>query len=80
MKQLRIISLNCRGQTKLTLPKQLQIQDLLIRYNIDILMCQETAIDNETFELCEFIKSNYTLIQNNAVNEYGTSCLVRICF
>ena len=55
MKQLRILSLNCRGQTKFTLPKQLSIQDLLSRYNTDILMCQETAIDNETFKLCEFI-------------------------
>ena len=80
MNSLKIVSLNCRGQTKMNLAKQLQIQDFLKVYNIDILMCQETSVDDDTFNLCDFIKSNFTIIINNSHNEYGTCCLIKNSF
>ena len=70
--------MNCHGQTKLEVPKQLYIQNYLLTNNIDVLMCQETRIDDQTFEQCNFIRSNYNIIKNNAANSYGTSVLVHV--
>lgn len=39
---LTIATINWKGQTKLTLPKQLYIQDFILTNKIDILLCQET--------------------------------------
>ena len=69
--------LNCRGQTGLSLSKQLQIENFLQINEIDILHLQETHIDNETFSECNFISSNYNIIQNNSSTKYGTSSIVR---
>ena len=78
MYSLTVASMNCHGQTKLEVPKQLHIQNFLLTNGIDILMCQETRIDDRTFEQCNFIRSNYNIIKNNAPNPYGTSVLVHV--
>ena len=72
---LTIASMNCHGQSKLEAPKQLYIQNFLLTNKIDVLLCQETKIDDNTFDHCNFIKSNYNIIKNNAQNPYGTSIL-----
>ena len=74
---LKIGALNCRGQTKLNLAKQLQIQFLLKMNNLDILLCQETYINDTSFKNCEYIMKFYNIISNNALNEYGTLCIVK---
>ena len=78
MYSLTVASMNCHGQTKLEVPKQLFIQNFLLTNKIDILMCQETRIEDQTFEQCNFIRSNYNIIKNNASNSYGTSVLVHV--
>ena len=78
MFSLTVASMNCHGQSKLEVPKQLYIQNYLLTNNIDVLMCQETRIDDQTFEQCNFIRSNYNIIKNNAANSYGTSVLVHV--
>ena len=72
--------LNCRGQTGFTVSKQLQIEIFLQSNNIDVLHLQETRIQDDTFSECHFIASNYSLIQNNSHNQYGTASLVRNSF
>ena len=64
--------MNCHGQTKMMLAKQLFIQNHLKINKIDILLCQETYVDNETFNNCEYILSNHNIVKNNAKNEYST--------
>merc|ERR1711895_371851 len=78
MYSLTVASMNCHGQSKLEVPKQLYIQNFLLTNRIDILMCQETKIDDRTFEQCNFIRSNYNIIKNNTPNPYGTSVLAHI--
>ena len=68
--------MNCHGQSKLEVPKQLYIQNYLLTNKVDILLCQETKIDDNTFNQCNFIKSNYNIIKNNSHNHFGTSILV----
>ena len=75
MHTLTIASMNCHGQSKLEVPKQLYIHNFLLTYKIDVLLCQETKIDANTFDQCNFIKSSYNIIKNNAHNPYGTSIL-----
>ena len=77
MKQLIISTINCQGQTKLSLSKQLQIEHFIKQNNIDILFCQETAVFEDTFKGCQFIETNYNFIHNNASNEYGTLIIVK---
>ena len=69
--------MNCQGQTKLKLPKQLFIQNHLKTNIIDVLLCQETQVDNNIFNNCEFILNNYNIIKNNAENEYETLILIK---
>ena len=72
--------MNCQGQTKLTLAKQLFIQNHLKNNRIDVLLCQETCVDNDTFNNCEFILNNYNIIRKNTENEYGTFILIKNTF
>ena len=51
--------------------KQVQIEQFLKIYNIDILMCQEINILEDSFENYNFINSSYNIISNNASNKYG---------
>ena len=72
--------MNCQGQTKFTLAKQLFIQNHLKHNIIGILLCQETRVDNDIFNNCEFILNNYNIIKNNAENEYGMLILIKNTF
>ena len=74
---LRVATLNCQGQSGITPTKALYINDMLKRSNIDILHLQETYINEETFEHCSLIESNYNVVKNNAINNYGTASLVK---
>ena len=74
---VNVAYLNCVGQTGMTLSKQLQIQDFLKHYNIDILHLQETFIEDDTFSTCSFISTNFIIIHNNSHNRYGTATLVK---
>ena len=60
--------------------KQKQIEDFLSRENIDILHLQEINVEEETFSQCNFILSNYHVVQNNAFNKYGTASIIRSNF
>ena len=80
MAGLSIATLNCRGQSKMTLAKMLQIQHTIRTNNLDLLFCQETHVEDNTLEHCEFIRSNFDLIKNNAGNEYGTAVFVKNTF
>ena len=71
-----VATLNLRGQTRMNLIKQLQIDDLIKTKNIAIIFLQESHITDETFEKCTHIKSNFQILKNNSENGYGTSVLV----
>ena len=60
--------INIHGQTGLTLAKQSQIEDFICRNRVDILHCQEINIDDDSFSQCNYIKSNFNILPNNAVN------------
>ena len=74
---LKLCFMNIRGQTKLTLIKQNQIEDFIKMYRIDILFMQEVEICNDTFSECSFISSSYNIVSNNSNNGYGTACLIK---
>ena len=42
----------------------------------DILHLQEAQILEDTFDSCDYITSNYSILSNNARNPYGTASLV----
>ena len=65
-KSLNIGYINLRAQTGFGLPKQIQVEQFLKSYKIDILHLQKAHIRVETFEMCDFITSNYEIIANNA--------------
>ena len=69
--------LNIRGQTGLNYSKQKQIEHFLMKYDIDILNCQEINIEEDSFKQSNFIDSNYNIIQNNALNKYGTAVIAK---
>ena len=50
--------LNIHGQTGLYTSKQKQIEDFLIKNQVDILNCQEINIEEESFNQCPYIISN----------------------
>ena len=74
---LIIFYLNTYGQTKLTLDKQLQIQDMVKHLRCDIVHLQETDFDENSFQNCNFIKNNYNFITNNSISKYGTASLIK---
>ena len=76
-KILTIGYLNIRGQSGLSVVKQIQIEAFAKSNNCDIIHLQEANIDPETFSTCDFIQSNYNLIENNSTNKYGTASLVK---
>ena len=76
MYSITIATMNCHGQSKLEIPKQLFIQNFLLTNKVDILLCQETKILENTFNQCSFINSNYSIIKNNSTHHFGTSILV----
>ena len=76
---LNIAYMNIQGQTGLDFSKQVQIEHFLKTYNIDILHCQEINVVSESFESCDFVLNNFTLISNNANNKYGTCSIISNC-
>ena len=66
--------MNIRGQSKLNIEKQLQIE------KCDILHLQETNIEHETFSTCSYISNNYNILQNNSLSQYGTFSIVKTEF
>jgi len=73
---LTIAFMNICGQTGLDESKQLQIESFIKSYKVDILQCQEIDISDDSFSNCNFITSNYEILENNAVNKYGTCSIV----
>ena len=73
---LKIAYMNVRGQTGLDNSKQVQIENFLKTYKIDILNCQEINISSDSFQHCDSVNSSYNIISNNASNKYGTCCFV----
>ena len=55
MEDIKVATLNCRGQTRLTIAKQLQIQHFINEHNVDIVFLQETNFNLNTFDNCEHI-------------------------
>merc|ERR1711867_309250 len=70
--------LNLRAQTGFGTTKQAQVEHLVKQHKFDILHLQEAQILEDSFESCEYINSNYTVLSNNARNPYGTASLVAI--
>ena len=52
---LTIAYMNIRGQTGLDVSKQLQIENFIKSYRIDILNCQEINVLENSFSQCEYI-------------------------
>ena len=73
---IKLAYMNIYGQTSLTETKQLQIENFLKAYRIDILNCQEIDISEEDFSQNHFISSSFEIISNNATNKYGTCCFI----
>ena len=74
---LRCGSVNIRQQTGFKIAKQKQIEDFIMKNQLDICSFQEIDCDNETFGNCNFISSSFNLIVNNSANKFGTACLVK---
>jgi exonuclease III len=69
--------INIRGQTGLTLTKQMQIEEFIRQNSIDILHLQESNILEDTFIDCKLISSSYNIIVNNSQTNYGTASLIK---
>ena len=74
---LTIGYMNIRGQSGLSIVKQIQIEAFAKFNNCDILHLQEAHLDSESFSTCDFIQSSYNIIENNSTNKYGTASLVK---
>ena len=57
--------LNCVGQTRLPISKQLEIQSFVHTNKVDILHLQECRIDDDSFSQCGYLTSNFNLFSNN---------------
>ena len=77
---IKVAYMNIHGQTGLDDAKQVQIEDFVKTYKIDVLNCQEINITDDTFKHCNYLASSYDVITNNAPNKYGTCCLVSNSF
>ena len=76
---ITVAFINCVGQSRFPISKQLEIQSFVCSNNIDILHMQECRMDDDTFSQCGFLTSNFNLFSNNTPNEsnYGTATMVR---
>ena len=76
---LNIAFINCVGQTKFPVAKQLEIESYIRSKNLDIIHLQECKIEEENFSECPYIRSNFNIFPNNTPNDtfYGTASLVR---
>ena len=78
--KITVAYLNCHGQSGFNVSKKLQIQSFLQNYSIDILHLQECRIEDDTFDQCRFLTSNYSVLKNNSQNEYGTASILKNYF
>ena len=71
--------INCVGQSKLPISKQLEIQSFVCTNNVDILHLQECRIDDDSFAHCGYLTSNFNIFSNNKPDDshYGTASLVK---
>ena len=74
---LTIAYLNIHGQSGLSVAKQKQIEDFLQVNSVDVLHCQEINIEEDMFSQCHYLSSNYSIIQNNALNKFGTATILK---
>ena len=76
---ITVAFINCVGQTKLPISKQLEIQSFVCTNKVDILHLQECRMDDDSFAQCGYLTSNFNLFSNNKPDEshYGTASLVR---
>ena len=76
---INIAYINCHGQTKFPISKQLEIKSFICQNKVDILHLQECKIDQNSFQKCGFITSNFNVISKNTPNDshFGTASLVR---
>ena len=74
---LTIAYLNIHGQSGLPVSKQKQIEDFIRANNVDVLHTQEIDVEEDAFSQCHFLSSNYSIIQNNALNKYGTATFLK---
>ena len=62
-KVLTIGYINIRGQSGLSIAKQLQIEAFAKSNNCDIINLQEAHLDSESFTSCDFIQNNFNIIE-----------------
>ena len=74
---INVCVMNIRAQTGLNYAKQRQIEDFLMSNKIDILHLQESHVEDDTFNDCNYISANYDIIANNSLNKFGTASLVK---
>ena len=76
--------MNIKGQSRLNIEKQIQIEDFLRKYNCDILNLQETNIETETFSTCNFMqfKGHPYLLQRQCSysTQAGNAAVTRTIF
>ena len=75
-KSIKVGYINLRAQSGFGSPKQAQVEHFVKLEKFDILHLQEAQILEDTFENCNYITSNYSIITNNARNAYGTASLI----
>ena len=61
-KSFKICYLNLRAQTGFGTTKQAQVEHFVKQHMFDILHLQEAQILEYSFETCEYITSNYTIL------------------
>ena len=67
---LNVAYLNCRGQSGFNPLKQLQVENFIQTYSVDVLHLQECHIEEDTFSSCKFIMSNFNIIHKNSNSKY----------
>ena len=69
-KSFKVGYLNLRAQTGFGTTKQAQVEHFVKQHMFDILHLQEAQILEDSFETCDFVTSNYTILTNNARNPW----------
>ena len=76
---INIAYINCYGQSKFPVSKQLEIQSFICQHKLDIIHLQKSKIDEDSFAQCGFVTSNFNIFANNKPDgsHFGTASLVR---
>ena len=75
--EVKFATVNCQEQSKFSTQKQLFLQDFVNSNSLNVVFLQESNISKNTFKSCNFKRNNFSLIVNNAVNEYGTAMMIK---